>query len=97
MSKFAIIVTVKIKDGMMDEFLGHAYANATAAVRDEPNCQMFRVMRNQDDPNTVHYFEVYTDASCLDAHRDTPHYRAYDAAVKDMIADKQVTKTDLLQ
>ena len=97
MSKFAIFVTVKIKDGKIDDFLGHAYANATAAVRDEPNCHMFRVMRNQDDPNTFHFFEVYTEAGSLDYHRGTPHYQAYDAAVKDMIEDKQITKVDLLQ
>ena len=97
MSKFAIFVTVKIKDGKVDEFLSHALVNATAAVRDEPNCHMFRVMRNQDDPQTVHFFEVYTEAASLDLHREFPHYKAYDAATKDLIESKSIAKVDLLQ
>ncbi|WNJ98829.1 putative quinol monooxygenase [Thalassospiraceae bacterium LMO-JJ14] len=96
MSKFAIFVTVKVKDGMVDDFLAHALANATAAVRDEPNCHMFRVMRNQADPQTVHFYEVYTEAGSLDYHRETPHYKAYDSAVADMIAEKSIVKVDLL-
>jgi len=96
-SKFAIFVTVKIKDGKVDEFLSHALVNATAAVRDEPNCHMFRVMRNQDDPQTVHFFEVYTEAASLDLHREFPHYKAYDAATKDLIESKSIAKVDLLQ
>jgi len=95
-SKFAIFVTVKIKDGKVDEFLSHALVNATAAVRDEPNCHMFRVMQNQEDPNTVHFYEVYTEAASLDLHREFPHYKAYDAATKDLIAEKSIIKVDLL-
>lgn len=97
MSKFAIFVTVKIKDGKIDDFLAQAYANATAAVRDEPNCHTFRIMHNTDDRSLVHFYEVYTDASCLDTHRGTVHYKSYDAAVKDMIAEKTVVKMDVLQ
>lgn len=96
MSKFAIFVTVKVKDGMVDDFLALALPNATSAVRDEPNCHMFRVMRNQEDPNTIHFYEVYTEAGSLDHHRETPHYKKYDSGSKDMIAAKTVTKLDLL-
>ncbi len=97
MSKFAIFVTVKVKEGKVDDFLAHAHVNATAAVRDEPNCHMFRVMQNQEDPNTIHFFEVYTEAASLDLHREFPHYKAYDAATKDLIAEKSIVKVDLLQ
>lgn len=97
MSKFAIFVTVKIKEGKIDEFLSHALVNATSAVRDEPNCHMFRVMQDRDTPNTVHFYEVYTEAASLDAHREFPHYKAYDAATKDLIEDKSIVKVDVLQ
>lgn len=97
MPKFAIFVTVKIKKDKLQDFLAHAYANATAAVRDEPNCHMFRVMVNQDEPATVHFFEVYTNAQSLDAHRETVHYKAYNAATADMILEKGIQKVDLLQ
>ncbi len=97
MSKFAIFVTVKIKQDRIEDFLAQAYANATAAVRDEPNCQQFRIMQNTDDPSTIHFYEVYTEAGSLDHHRETVHYKAYDAAAADMILEKTVTKMDVLQ
>lgn len=97
MSKFAIFVTVKIKDDKVEDFLAQAYANATAAVRDEPNCHQFRVMQNQDDPSTIHFYEVYTEAASLDLHRETVHYKAYDSAVGSMILEKSIVKVDVLQ
>lgn len=97
MSKFAIFVTVKIKEGKVDEFLNFANTNAAAAVRNEPNCHQFRVMQNQADPQTVHFFEVYTEAASLDLHREFPHYKAYDSGTKDLIVEKSIVKVDLLQ
>ena len=97
MSKFAIFVTVKIKEGKVDEFLKFAHTNATAAVSVEPNCHQFRVMRNQADPQTVHFFEVYNEAASLDLHREFPHYKTYDAGTRDLIVEKSIVKVDLLQ
>lgn len=97
MTKFAIFVTVKIKEDKIEDFLAQAYANATAAVRDEANCHMFRIMRNHDEPTNIHFYEVYTDEKSLDAHRNTVHYKAYNAAVADMILEKSVAKLDVLQ
>lgn len=97
MNKFAIFVTVKVSEDKLQAFLAHAYANATASVRDEPNCHMFRVMQNHEDPTTVHYYEVYTSAESLDLHRETVHYKSYNAAVEPMILEKSVTKLDVLQ
>lgn len=97
MNKFAIFVTVKIKQDRIEDFLAQAYANATAAVRDEPNCHQFRIMQNADDPSTIHFYEVYTEVGSLDYHRETVHYKAYDAAAADMILEKTVTKMDVLQ
>jgi len=96
MSKFAIFVTVKVKEDMVDEFLSFALPNATSAVRDEPNCHMFRVMQNKDDPATIHFYEVYTEAASLDLHREFPHYKKYDAGTKDMILEKSIVKVDVL-
>lgn len=97
MSNFAIFVTVKVQENMTDDFLAQAYANATAAVRDEDNCQIFRVMRNHDDPTTFHFYEVYTNAASLDLHRETVHYKAYNAATENMILEKTIVKLDVLQ
>lgn len=89
-SKFAIFVTVKVKDGMGKEFLPHIMENAVAAKRDEENCQDFRVMIAQDTPDTFHFFEVYTDEASLDNHRLQPHYVKFREATQDMIEERIV-------
>lgn len=97
MSKFAIFVTVKVEAGKAEEFLPIILENATAAVRDEPDCHMFRVLRNKDDADTFHFFEVYTNEAALDAHREYPHYKKFRELSDPMIVDRQITRVDVLQ
>lgn len=97
MSKFAIFVTVKVAAGKAEEFLPIILENATAAVRDEPDCHMFRVLRNKEDPETFHFFEVYTSEASLDAHRETPHYKKFRELGDPLMTDRQITRVDVLQ
>lgn len=97
MTRFAIFVTVRIKPGTRDAFLPLILENATAAVRDEPDCHQFRVMNTEDDPDTFHFFEVYTDARALDRHRETPHFKAFFEASADMIEERVVQRLDVIQ
>jgi len=97
MSKFAIFVTVKVKPGMGAEFKEIILENATAAVRDEPDCHMFRVMNTEGDPDTFHFFEVYTNAAALDTHREQPHYIKFRDATADMVVDRNIQPLTVLQ
>lgn len=93
MSKFAIVVTCKVKTGMGKEFLPIILENATSAIRNEPDCQMFHVVTSEEDPDVFYFFEVYTNAAGLDAHREYPHYKKFRERADDMIVDLQVQKT----
>jgi len=95
-SRFAIFVTVKLKPGTAEAFRPIIMENAAAAVRDEPECHEFHVMQSEADPDTFHFFEVYDAASSLEAHRKTPHYKKYDAAAADMIAEKSIQRVNVL-
>ena len=96
MNRFAIFVTVKLKPGMADQFRPIIEENAAAAVRDEPECRQFHVLQNNEDPDTFHFYEVYTEAGSLDAHRDTPHYKKYDTGTASMIAEKSIQRVSVL-
>ena len=90
MTRFAIVVTIKLHPGKAEEFKPHILANATAAVRDEPECHLFHVMQSEDDPDTFLFYEVYTDAVAFDAHQKTDHFAAFGARVADLVAEKSV-------
>ena len=96
MSQFAIFVTIKLKPGTADDFRPLIEENAKAAVKEEPDCHQFQVLTAEDDPDTFFFYEVYTEASSLDAHRESPHYRKYVAATEDMIEDRAIQRCELL-
>jgi len=90
MQRFAIIVTVKLKPGLASAFKPLILENATAAVRDEPDCHLFHVLQSNDAPDTFMFYEIYTDESALDRHRLQPHYKKFAEAAKDMIESRAI-------
>ncbi len=96
MSRFAIFVTVKLKPGTAEEFEPIILENATAAMRDEPECHEFHVMKNNEDPDTYHFFEVYSAPSSLDAHRETAHYKKFVSRTGDMVTEKHIQRVTML-
>ena len=97
MSQFAIFVTLKLHPGRADDFRPLILENAEAAVRDEPDCHEFRVLTGEDDPETFFFFEVYTNAAGLDAHRETPHFKKFFEATQDMVADRSIQRCALIR
>ena len=97
MDKFAIFVTIKLKPGMAQAFRPLIMENAAAAVRDEDECLQFQVLTDEKDPNTYFFYEVYEDASALDRHRETPHYKKYMAAAGGMIAERSIQRCTLIK
>ena len=95
-SKFAIFVTIKLKPGTAGDFRPLIEENAKSAVRDEPECHQIPVLTAADDPETFFFNEVYKEASSLDRHRETPHYKKYDDATQDMIAERSIQRCTLI-
>ncbi len=96
MNHFAIIVTIKLKPGTAAEFRRHILPNAAAAKRDEPDCHRFDVLAAEDDENTMFFYEEYTDASALEAHRNTPHYKAFREATDDIVLERTIQRCSVI-
>ena len=94
---FAIIVKFTLKPGMAKSFAPLIMENATASVRDEPTCQQFQVLHDEQNPEIVFLYEVYDNAAALDAHRETPHFKKFIEAAEEMISDREVQRCTLLQ
>ena len=89
--KYAIFVTMQLKPGMGESFRPHIVKNAEATRRVESDNHGFNVLVAEDDPDRYHFYEVYTDADALARHRETPHFKAYQAATADMVLERSVT------
>jgi len=89
---FAIFVTIKLKPGSGTAFRPLILENAEASVREEKTCLQFQVLTAEDDPDTYFFYEVYSDAAALDAHRETAHYKKFRSGTEAMVADRSIQR-----
>ena len=77
----AMWVKVRVKPDQRDRFLKAIEVDALGSEGDEPGCMRFNVLQDGQDPNVYYFYEVYRDDAALEAHRATPHFAAWRAAV----------------
>lgn len=92
MNHFAIIVTIKLKPGTTEDFRQLILVNAAASKREEPDCHRFDVLASEDDENTLFFYEEYTNADALEAHRNTPHYKTFRETTDDMVLERKIQR-----
>ncbi|MCT8159440.1 putative quinol monooxygenase [Pseudoruegeria sp. SHC-113] len=90
---FAVTVTFTLKPGQMEAFLPLMLANARTSLEVEPGCLQFDTCRNAGG-DEIFLYEIYTDRAAFDTHLASPHFKAFDAEVADMVAAKQVALFD---
>ncbi|WP_371154482.1 putative quinol monooxygenase [Jannaschia sp. 2305UL9-9] len=86
---FAVVVTITVQEGQMPAFLPAMMENARASLA-EPACNRFDVCTDPARPTEVFLYELYDDEAGFDAHRETAHYKAFDAIAAPLIATKDV-------
>jgi (4S)-4-hydroxy-5-phosphonooxypentane-2,3-dione isomerase len=79
---YVVIVSARVKPEQRGRFLEAIEDNAVSAVRDEPDCLRFDVVRNREDPDHYLFYEVYRDEPAFQAHRDTPHFARWREAAE---------------
>ncbi len=87
---FAVVVTFQIRPGRMADFMPLMVQNAATSLANEPGCHQFDVATDPERPNEVFLYEIYTDAAAFAAHLTAPHFKSFDRAVAEMIAEKEV-------
>jgi quinol monooxygenase YgiN len=63
-----------------------------APTRQEEGCLEYRLHQDNDDPAVFVFYENWQSRACLERHINSPHYRAYVAAVGGLLAGKIVHK-----
>ncbi|WP_136440486.1 putative quinol monooxygenase [Pacificoceanicola onchidii] len=86
----AVTVTFELHQGQEAAFLPLVQANARTSLEDEPGCRQFDVCHDAARPGEVFLYELYDSRAAFDDHLATAHFKAFDAQVADMVADKTV-------
>ena len=88
--QYVVTVTFTLHDGAAEAFMPLMKAQAENSVRLEEGCHYFDVVHQDDDPNTVFLYEVYSDRAAFDLHLNSNHFNNFDGKVKNLVKDKKV-------
>ena len=89
-----VVAHWRVKEGHLDDVFAHVAALRTASLG-EPGCLDYAAFRSIDATDTVLLVERYRDAAAVEAHRQSPHYRALVVErILPLLADRRV---ELLQ
>jgi len=87
----ALIVSVHVLPGRLDDFTAAIRDNAERSFTDEPGCRYFDVTQDLADDHHFIFYELYDDEAAVDAHRATPHFAGWRrAADRCLVPDSQV-------
>lgn len=93
----AVCVTLTLKPGQIERFLPLLQAHGTRCLDREPGCHRFDIGTDNASTDTVFIYELYGSRGDFDAHLETDHFRAFDAEVTDMVAEKRILIWDRLE
>ncbi len=85
---FVITVEFQIKPEHVEDFMPLMLENAEASLTKEPGCHQFDVCIAPDDPTKVFLYELYTDKSAFETHKQMDHFKAFDANTADWVVKK---------
>jgi len=68
MPKLAIIATIEISPGRIDDYLQLTVAHRERCLKDEPGTLAFEILRPRNDDSKVMLYELYEDDAAFDAH-----------------------------
>jgi quinol monooxygenase YgiN len=83
------LVELIVVPSELPKFLEFAKDNAANAMKD-PGVREFNITQLATNPNHVVFYEVYDNEAALNAHRATDHFKKYQAATANMVADRNV-------
>jgi quinol monooxygenase YgiN len=87
---YVVTVEFDIHPQHFATFLPLMRDNARASREKEAGCRQFDVCTDAARPSSVLLYEVYDDHAAFDAHLASAHFKRFDAAVRDMVANKIV-------
>jgi quinol monooxygenase YgiN len=87
--QLAIAVELEIDAAQLEQFKAAIKENAETAVKVEPGCLAFNAVFEKDNPSHVRLFEIYANADAFKSHLDTPHFKKFMDATKDIVKSRK--------
>jgi quinol monooxygenase YgiN len=72
MAKLAIVGTIEVAPGQLDQLLPLLMAHRARCLKDEPGTLQFEVLAPHEDNTKVLLYDVYKDGDAFNVHRSGP-------------------------
>jgi autoinducer 2-degrading protein len=89
---YVVLVQVTVRREMLEEFERLLMQNARESVAHDKGCLRFDVSQHVDDPTRWVLHEVYDLPDSHAAHRQSPHFLAYDEFAREAVIEKSVAR-----
>ena len=87
-----VLVQVTVRPELLKEFEAALLHNARESLAHDEGCLRFDVSQSLDDPSRWVLHEVYTNADAHTAHRQSPHFLAYNEVAERAVSEKTVMR-----
>jgi (4S)-4-hydroxy-5-phosphonooxypentane-2,3-dione isomerase len=88
-------VDLEIAPDQMAKYIEAIKENGAASVK-EPGCREFNITVLADNPNHIFLYEVYDNEAALNAHRNTEHFKKYQATTATMVTGRNARAMSLV-
>lgn len=75
-------------------FLEEGKKNIELSVRDEPGVLAMFCSTDKNDPSKLYVVEIYRDQAAYQVHADSPHFKAFLAAIEGKVISRTVKETN---
>lgn len=89
----SLTVSLQVVPGHLDKFVEAIRTQAERSFTDEPGCLYFDVGQDTADDHHVTLYELYADEAAVEAHRQTPHFKVWRAAVAEHVVPGSLAVT----
>jgi quinol monooxygenase YgiN len=91
------IAELEIDPARLEDYKAVVKEEMEASIRVEPGVLALYAVAEKGKPTMLRFFEMYADEAAYNAHRESPHFRKYVEATKDMIVSRKLIETDPVQ
>lgn len=95
--KVVRIAQLEIDPAQLTAYQAALKEEMETSVRVEDGVISIYSVAEKDQPNKLHFFEVYASESAYESHIASPHFKKYFEATKSMILSKKLISTDIVQ
>lgn len=89
---FVVIAEFEVKSDCLADFLALARDDARHSLADEAGCRQFDIVRIDETPPRVVFYEMYDDHAAFDAHLQTAHLERFRAGFPALIVAERAVR-----